>query len=484
MEAAPYSGWSEFDANGIWRAVLECIEVSIKNLLLLDISPSTISALGICNQRETTVVWDSVSGSPLYPAISWCDTRTSGILAAILQRTRNKINYLKEATGLPLSTCFSALKLRWLLDNVAAVREALDNDRLLFGTLDTWILWNLTGGLDSGVHVTDSTNASRTLLMSLASQQWDARLCDFFKIPMKILPTIKSSAEVYGYVNAGLLSEVPIASLMGDAQAALLGQLCVEPGTVTINYAANSCSLLFNTGQEIVDSEHGLLSAVAFKLGQSAETFFALEGLAPCVSPLWLRDTLMIPTDTKINNSNSCNSTLAHSLSDPLISPNNNGSHLAAEVSFVPAFSGFYSPFWRANSRGLLAGLTSQTKPEQILYATYEAIAFQTRQFLESLARDCPMWPPIQKLIVGGDTAISENGLLLQLIADLCGLIIEKPQTSSPPCLGTMLAAGLAMKIVTLDHFKTTCIPPVVVFLPSISDFRKFFLRTKVCVSY
>jgi len=480
VELSPCPGWSEFDANVIWKSVLECIEVSIKNLLILDINPSTIIALGICNQRETTIVWDSNTGLPLYNAIAWCDTRTSDLLGGVLQRTRNKVNYLKEATGLPLSTCFSALKIRWLIENVGAVRDALEQGNLLFGTLDTWVLWNLTGGLDSGVHVTDVTNASRTQLMDISSQQWDRRLCDFFKIPRQILPSIKSSSEVYGYVNAGLLSEVPIASLMGDQQAALLGQLCIEPGSITCNYD-EGCSLLFNTGQEVIDSQFGLISTVAFKLGPRADTFFALEGSAPCAGTAitWLRETLMIST-TKINTSSTCVSgTLVQSMSDPVISPtgstgstNNNVKGGAGDVTFVPAFSGFYAPFWRANARGILGGLTQQTRPEQIVYATYEAIAFQTRQFLESLTRDCPMWPPITRLIVGGDT-LTENGLLLQLIADLCGLLIEKPQTSSPACLGTMLATGLAMKIVTLDHFKNTCIPPVDVFLPSISNSQR-----------
>lgn len=222
-----------------------CIEISIKNLLILDINPSSIICIGICNQRETTVVWDSSTGLPLYNAISSWDTRTSFLLSTILQRTRNKINYLREATGLPLSTCFSALKLRWMLENVIDVKEALERNCLLFGTLDTWILYNLTGGLESGVHFTDCGNASRTLLMNISVQKWDPRLCDFFKIPMQILPTIKSNAEIYGYVNAGLLSEVPIASLMADQQAALLGQLCVEPGTITCNYD-EGCSLLFS----------------------------------------------------------------------------------------------------------------------------------------------------------------------------------------------------------------------------------------------
>lgn len=424
------------------------------------------------------------------------DTRTGDILSRILSKTKNKINYLKEATGLPLSTCFSAIKINWLIENVKEVRDAIEKETCLFGTLDTWILWNLTGGTDSGVHATDVTNASRTMLMNIESLQWDARLTEFFRVPQKILPQIKTCSEIYGYVNAGLLTGVPIAAIMGDQQAALLGQLCVKAGTITCSYN-EGCSLLFNTGQEIIDSDNGLLSTVAFKLGPDADTFYALEGTAPCAGTAitWLHDTLMIPTQ-QLSTSPNNHSTLVHSLSDPQViggastcvfsgvthlNPllvNNNYrpvTRVSDEITFVPAFSGWYSPYWKYNSRGIISGLTSQTKPQQIVYATYEAIAFQTRQFLEALTSDCKMWPPIDRLLVGGDI-IADNNLLLQLIADLCGLTIEKPQTTSPPCLGAMLAAGLAMKILTLDHFRTYCVPPVDVFQPSIGDAREYQL--------
>lgn len=488
-EISSLPGWSEFDGNAIWRSVLECIEISIKNLLILDINPADIVALGICNQRETTIMWDAKTGTPVYNVIASSDTRTGDILSRILSKTKNKINYLKEATGLPLSTCFSAIKIRWLIENVKEVREAIEKETCLFGTLDTWILWNLTGGTDSGVHATDVTNASRTMLMNIESLQWDARLTEFFAVPSKILPQIKSCSEIYGYVNAGLLTGVPIAAIMGDQQAALLGQLCVKAGTITCNYN-EGCSLLFNTGQEVINSDNGLLSTVAFKLGPDADTYYALEGSAPCAGAAitWLNDTLMIPTQPSPHNNHS---TLVHSVSDPQVinstcvysgvtylNPLLNNNYRAPQmricddITFVPAFSGWYSPYWKYNTRGIIVGLTSQTKPQQIVYATYEAIAFQTRQFMESLQNDCKMWPPIERLLVGGDITV-DNNFLLQLIADLCGLTIEKPQTTSPPCLGAMLAAGLAMKILTLDHFRTYCVPPVDVFQASIGDSQR-----------
>lgn len=468
-----------FSFPAIWQAVLECIEKSIKNLLLLEINPSDIVAVGICNQRETTILWDKTTGKPLFNAISWCDTRTSKILnEIILKKARNKIDYLRGATGLPLSTCFSALKIKWLIDSVKPVREAIEDYRCFFGTLDTWILWNLSGGIDGGVHATDPTNASRTLLMNLHTLEWDNCLCDFFDVPKNILPNIKSSSEVFGNINAGLLTGVPISSIIGDQQAALFGQLCIEPGMIACTYD-EGCSLLFNTGQEIIDSQHGLTTTVAYKLGPNSPTIYALEGSAPNAGSVitWLSDSLMIPT--KINGTTQ----LVHSYSDSkVLSPtyvsttiNNNVRPQPADpdIVFVPAFSGFYAPFWR-NARGLLSGLTLQTRPEQVVYATYEAIAFQTRQFLESLSRDCPTWPRVKKLFVGGETiSDSRCSLILQLIADLCGVVVEQPITTSASALGTMLAAGLAIKILDLNYYRAYCLPPVEVFQTYLNETQR-----------
>lgn len=478
LEAVKFNVFS-LSLLAIWESVLLCMEKSIKNLILLEINPSDIVCVGICNQRETTILWDKLTGQPLFNAISWSDTRTTKLVNELIQdKARNKVDYLRPITGLPLSTCFSAPKIKWLMTNVKPVREAIDDGRCMFGTLDSWILWNLSGGVEGGVFITEPTNASRTMLMNLRTLQWDDDLLEFFEIPKQILPEIKSCVEIFGYVNAGLLSRVPIASMIGDQQAALFGQLCIEPGSVSCTYD-EGCSLLFNTGLEIIDSQHGLTTTVAYKLGPSASTIYALEGSAPNAGSVitWLNDSLMIPT--KISGTTQ----LVHSYSDSkVLSPtyvsttiNNNVRAQPADPNlvFVPAFTGFYAPFWR-NARGLLSGLTLQTRPEQVVYATYEAIAFQTRQFLESLARDCPTWPRVKKLIVGGETISDEKcNLILQLVADLCGVTVEHPLTTSAPALGTMLAAGLSIKILDLNYYRAYCLPPGELFQTYLNETQR-----------
>uniref|UniRef100_A0A8D8F9L8 glycerol kinase n=1 Tax=Culex pipiens TaxID=7175 RepID=A0A8D8F9L8_CULPI len=494
---SPQSGWVEFDPVQIWQSARDCINSGVQNLLLLDIDPRDIVGLGVCNQRESSVLWDGDSGRPLCNAIGWCDTRTSGVVSELLTKVKGKINFLKAVCGLPFANCFSAVKIRWMLDHV----EGLEGKELMFGTLDSWIIWNLTGGADGGIHVTDVTNASRTMLMNLASLQWDPRLCNFFRIPASILPRIYSCAEVYGYVSVGSLAGIPIASCLGDQQAALLGQMCLQAGQLTCNLDEGSY-LMFNTAQEIIDSDNGLLSTVAFKLGPNAQTFYALEGAIPHSGSSigWMYDNLQLPSDPNQNGSltqsflgdpggpSAVLSTICSmnsSFEGPTIS---NFKNPNLEVILVPAFSGYYTPYWRYKARGMLFGLTLQTTAQQILFSAYEAVCFQVRELLESLARDCRMWPQVTKLVAGGD--LSERPFLMQMLADLCGVSIERPQTSTPACLGTMLAAGLATGILSLEDFKASCVPPIDYYQAALNSsqrdmkFRKWMVAVDRCVNF
>ncbi|XP_058451886.1 glycerol kinase-like [Malaya genurostris] len=493
----PRSGWVELDPLQIWQAASDCIERAVQNLLLLDIDPRDIVAVGVCNQRETSLLWQKRDGQPLCNAIAWCDTRTTELIDALLTRVKGKINFLKTVCGLPFANCFSALKVRWMLDNVIEEGVHGDGEELLFGTLDSWIIWNLTGGTNGGIHVTDVTNASRTMLMSLDGLEWDTRLCHFFKIPQNILPNIRSCSEIYGYIGEGSLSGVPITSCIGDQHAALLGQLCLSAGQVTCNLD-DGTYLLFNTAQEIIDSDHGLLSTVAFKLGPEAETFYALEGAIPHTGNTinWLRENLQLPTqngsmsqsilsDSAMLSSVCAKSPLATYCSEPGGFKTNHNNY---DVILVPAFSGYYTPYWRYKTQGLLFGLTLQTTATQIMLSAYEAACFQVREILESLAKDCRMWPTLTKLVAGGD--LSEKSFFMQMLADLGGISIERPQSSTPVCLGTMLAAGLAVDVLTLDDFRASCIPPIDYYTPTLSSsqrdmkYRKWKVAVDRCLNF
>lgn len=432
-------------------------------------------------------MWNSTNGLPLYNALAWCDTRAKAVLDDVLNEKRIKVDYVRAITGLPLSCCCSALKVKWLMENIKEVKEAISKDICMFGTLDSWVLWNLSGGEEGGVHVTDPSNACRTMLMNLNTLAWDDRLCDFFNVPKKILPKIQSCSEIYGHINAGLLTGVPICAMMNDNVAAFFGQVCHDSGTVMCDYE-EGCSLYFNTGQEVIKSLHGLTSTVVFKLGPNANTFYALEGSVPNAGSAitWLRDTLNVPT--KISGTTALEHRYGETkkisptyISAPINDSNND--HLLPHPAdpnlvFVPALTGFDCSLWKQNERGLLSGLTLQTRPEQVVYATFEAIAFQTRQFLEALARDYSTWQhPIKRIRVVGETVVDTN-TLLQLVADLCGVIVEKSQAVSPSPLGIMLAASLAIKAITLDYYREHCFPPIALFQPYLNDVQrdtKFF---------
>lgn len=352
------------------------------------------------------------------------------------------------------------MKIKWLIENNTAVQEAIRKQECYFGNLDSWIIWNLTGGTENGVHLTDVTNASRTLLLDLHTLQWNQRLCSFFNIPMSILPKIRSNSEIFGYIKingSNVLKGVPIASCMGDKNSALLGQLCIKPGQIAC-HIENDCSIMLNTGQEIVHSENDLLTTVGFQLGPNEKPFYVLEGHVgnACSSVSWLKNSIS-PTESN-NNFNDDNISPVSSFIGM-----RNGTCFKKfredEIIFIPALKGLCAPNFLFQAKGFLSGLSINTTSQQLFTAAKESICFQTKTILESIRKDCKTWPTISRLIIGGEFA--ENVDFLQLLADLCTITIEKPQISAPVSLGSMLSAALTLKCISLEDFKSTYIPPV-----------------------
>ncbi|XP_022902215.2 glycerol kinase 3-like isoform X1 [Onthophagus taurus] len=460
----PFEGWVEQDAELILKAIIETIDVTCDNLQKLDVSKEDIVAIGITNQRETTVLWDSQTGKPLYNALVWLDMRTSDTVDKVLDNGYRRKSFLKTYCGLPVSTYFSALKIRWLMDNVEEVRKAIEEQRCLFGTIDTWIIWNLTGGVVSGLHITDVTNASRTMLMNIETLKWDTFLCDTFDIPIEILPQIKSSAEIYGYLTETLLKGVPISGCLGDQQAALVGQKCFLKGQAKNTYGTG-CFLLYNTGTSLVQSTHGLLTTVGYKLGPKAPTIYALEGAIAIagkklflstqfshlihlgVALQWLRDNLNVLKSTPESNE------IAQSA----------GSR--GEIYFVPAFSGLYAPYWRKDARSVMCGLTESTKPGHIVKAALEAVAFQVRDILEAMSLDSGY--KIKKLLVNG--GMTANNFLMQVQADYSGVPVVRPVMAETTALGAAMAAGYADGINVWD-FATMLDIPSDTFMPKMTN--------------
>ncbi|MET0590106.1 MAG: glycerol kinase GlpK, partial [Naasia sp.] len=374
----PKAGWVEHDPAEIWANTREVIGQALSKA---DITRHDVKAVGITNQRETAVVWDKNTGEAVYNAIVWQDTRTQSIVDRFAKD--GGVERFKDTVGLPLSTYFSGTKIVWILENVDGAREKAEAGDLLFGTTDTWVLWNLTGGTDGGVHVTDVTNASRTLFMDLETLQWDDSILEVFGVPKSMLPEIKSSSEVYGTVeSSNLLREVPIAGILGDQQAATFGQAAFDKGEAKNTYGTGNF-LIFNTGTDIVKSENGLLTTVGYKLGDG-ETHYALEGSIAVTGSLiqWLRDNLGI-----VNSAPEIE-TLAKTVED------NGGAY------FVPAFSGLFAPYWRSDARGALVGLTRYINKGHIARAALEATAFQTREVLDAVNADSGV--PLEELKVDG----------------------------------------------------------------------------------
>jgi glycerol kinase len=410
-------GWVEHDPAEIVACTIEVADEAIRRA---GITSAELNAVGITNQRETTIVWEKKTGKAIANAIVWQDTRVAD--EVVRYSASGGQNRFREATGLPLSTYFSSLKARWFLQNVAGAKEKAAAGELLFGTVDSFLVWHLTGGANGGVHITDVTNASRTQLFNLKTQQWDAALLGDFEIPADMLPAVKSSSEVYGEVTVGALKSVPIAGILGDQQAALVGQTCFDPGEVKNTYGTG-CFLLMNTGERMVPSAAGLLTTVAYKFGK-APVHFALEGSVAVSGALvqWLRDNLgMIAKSSDVE-------ALAQGVED-------NGG-----VYFVPAFSGLYAPYWKDSARGVIAGLTRYANKGHLARAVLEATAYQTRDVVEAMEKDAG----IELKGVRVDGGMVGNELLMQFQSDILNREVVRPVVQETTALGAAYAAGLA----------------------------------------
>ena len=408
----PQPGWVEHDPLEIWANVQAVVKGALAKL---SITAADLAAVGITNQRETTVVWDRATGEPVCNAIVWQDTRTDRLVRELGGEQGQ--DRFRSLCGLPLATYFSGPKIRWVLDHVSGVRARAEAGEVVFGTMDSWLIWKLTGR-----HVTDVTNASRTMLMNLATLDWDETLLAAMGVPRAMLPEIRPSSEVYGQAS-GELEGVPVASALGDQQAALFGQTCFAPGEGKNTYGTGSF-LLVNTGTKLVQSNNGLLSTVAYKIGDEP-VVYALEGSIAVTGALvqWLRDNLgLISKASEIE-------ALARTVED------NGGCYL------VPAFSGLFAPYWRSDARGVIAGLTGYITKGHIARAVLEATAWQTREVVDAMTADSGVALSTLK-VDGGMTA---NELLMQFQADVLNVMVVRPVVSETTCLGAAYAAGLAV---------------------------------------
>ncbi len=413
----PFPGWVEHNAIEILE---NAKEVFLKAIGHINIKGNQIRALGITNQRETTILWNKATGKPYGNAIVWQDTRTENICRTLITKGLEELFRLK--TGLPIATYFSGPKIQWLLENDEQIKYDFIKGQVLFGNIDSWLIWNLTGGMNSGRHVTDVTNASRTMLMNLETLEWDEEILGIFNIPKEILPKINPSCFHFGdiAVDGGM---IPITGDLGDQQAALFGQVCFDPGNAKNTYGTG-CFMLLNTGGKVIQSKHGLLTTVGYQL-ENQEPVYCLEGSIAITGALvqWLRDNLGI-----INNSNEIES-LAAAVED-------NGG-----VYFVPAFSGLFAPYWKPDARGLIIGLTRFSNKHHLARAALEATAFQTREVLDAMVKDSGV--PLKELKVDGGMVANE--LLMQFQTDILNVPVIRPTVSETTALGAAYAAGLTV---------------------------------------
>jgi glycerol kinase len=413
----PKPGWVEHDAKEIWARCQEVLEEALNEA---GAGRDDIAGLGITNQRETTLVWDKTTGEPVHNALVWQDTRTDKIVEELAQVGGQ--DRFREKSGLPLATYFSGPKIRWVLENVDGARDKAEAGDLAFGNMDTWLIWNLTGGVDGGLHITDVTNASRTMLMDLTTLDWDPRTADTIGVPLPMLPEIHASSEVYGEVKSGPAAGVPIAGDLGDQQAATFGQTCFSVGEAKNTYGTGNF-MLINTGNDLVHSKSGLLTTVCYKLGD-ANTVYALEGSIAITGALvqWLRDNLkLIKAAPEVEE-------LAATVDD------NGGLYI------VPAFSGLFAPYWKSSARGVFAGLTRYINAGHIARATLEATAFQTAEIVEAMRADSGV--ELETLKVDG--GMVGNEMLMQFQADILGVTVVRPVVAETTALGAAYAAGLA----------------------------------------
>lgn len=414
----PKPGWVEHNPEEIWKNTLEVIALARINK---NIKVEDISACGITNQRETTVVWNRRTGKAYYNALVWQDTRVGDVVNNLEKNTGSQ--WFREKTGLPLATYFSGLKIQWILNNVAGVREDAEKGDAIFGNMDTFLMWHLTGGANGGLHITDVTNASRTQLMNLETLAWDDEILTKLNIPKAMLPKIEPSSKIYGNIESDAMKGVPLAGILGDQQAALVGQTCYKAGEAKNTYGTG-CFMLMNTGTEIVPSKHGLLTTVAYQF-ENQPVHYALEGSVAIAGALvqWLRDNLGI-----IQNSADVQQ-LAETVED------NGGAY------FVPAFSGLYAPYWKNSARGVIAGLTRYVNKGHIARAVLEATAYQTRDVLDAMENDSGI--EISSLRVDGGMVVNE--LLMQFQSDMLNVPVIRPKMIETTALGAAYAAGLAV---------------------------------------
>ena len=415
----PKAGWVEHNPIEIWDNIRSCVADALQKA---QVNRHEIAAVGITNQRETVVVWDKNTGEPVYNAIVWQDTRTSQIIRELAGE--EGMSKYRDICGLDLSTYYSGPEIKWILDNVEGAREKAEAGDLLFGNTDCWVLWNMTGGVNGGVHKTDVTNASRTMLMDIRTLQWREDICKDFGIPMSMLPEICSSSEVYGYGRKnGLLIDTPISGILGDQQAATFGQACFEKGMAKNTYGTG-CFVLMNTGEEPVFSENGLLTTVAYKIGDN-KPVYALEGSIAVAGSLvqWLRDNLgMIKSSDEIEK-------LASTVDD-------NGG-----VYFVPAFSGLFAPYWKDDARGAIVGLTRYNNKGHIARAVQEATPYQTREVFDAMVADSGV--ELKELRVDG--GMTKDEMVMQFQADQLGVPLVRPEVLETTALGAAYAAGIAV---------------------------------------
>lgn len=418
----PQSGWVEHDPLEIWQCVQDVVTHTLQKVTL---EPGDLAAIGVTNQRETAIVWNKHTGEPVYNAIVWQDLRTDAICKTLTEEGHAEKLYHK--TGLPVATYFSGPKIRWILKNVPGVAEAANKGDLLFGNVDTWLIWCLTGGPEGGQHVTDPTNASRTMLMDVETLSWDDELLDIIGVPRSLLPEIRPSSDpdFYGYTQKeGPFQEaVPIAGDLGDQQAATVGQTCFRSGEAKNTYGTG-CFMILNTGSEIIRSQNGLLTTVAFKFG-GEPTVYALEGSINMggATVQWLRDNLQLIDDAAATEA------LAQSV------PDSGGCYL------VPAFSGLFAPYWRSDARGVIVGLTRYVNRAHIVRAALESICYQTREVLDAMNADSGV--PLRGLKVDGGATV--NNFLMQLQSDILGTDVVRPEVAETTSLGAAYAAGLAV---------------------------------------
>jgi len=416
----PRPGWVEHDPLEIRDRVNDVIKVGLQKAA---INRDQLCGIGITNQRETSVIWNSKTGQPYYNAIVWQDTRTEEVCKNLA--INGNMDCFRNKVGLPLATYFSGPKIKWMIENIEGVKKAVENGEAIFGNMDTWLIWWLTGGPDGGVHITDVTNASRTMLMNLETLDWDPEMLDIMGIPRQMLPAIRSSSEIYGYTKStGVFGdEIPISGDLGDQQAALFGQTCFTPGEAKNTYGTG-CFMLLNTGEKSVQSKFGLLTTVGYKIGDQP-AMYALEGSIAIAGSLvqWFRDNLGL-----INES--------HDIEDLARTVEDNGG-----IYFVPAFSGLFAPHWRSDARGLITGLTHYIHKGHIARAVIEASAFQAREIFEAMEKDSGIHLTALKV----DGGMVANELLMQFQADILDIPVICPENRETSVLGAAYAAGLAV---------------------------------------